>query len=123
MAAAVAIGIAVGCVNAALVIKFKLTTFVATIGTMFVARGIVYAISKGYYIYPLPDIVPEIGSARPLGLSWAFVVFAALLVAFQAVLDRTVWGLTVRATGRASASGVCRRGMTLKSPVVPRLTT
>ena len=38
-------GLAVGCVNGMLVGKFKLPPFIATLGTMFVARGIGYIVN------------------------------------------------------------------------------
>lgn len=107
LAVAVAAGALVGYVNALLVIKLRLTTFIATIGTMFAVRGLVYWISKGYYIYPLPSIISATGAAKPLGLSWAFVVFVALLAIFQWLLNETVWGLTVRATGSDREVAFC----------------
>lgn len=99
LAAGLAMGALVGIINAALIIKLGLSTFIATLGTTFAIRGVAYWLSRGYYIYPLPDIISTIGEARPLGLSWAFIVFVALLAVFQWLLSGTVWGLTVRATG------------------------
>jgi len=92
-------GAVVGTVNALMIIRLRLTTFIATIGMMFMVRGLIYWISKGFFIYPVPDVIREFGEAHPLGISWAFVVFGACLVAGHIALNHTVWGLCVRATG------------------------
>lgn len=99
VAAALASGVLVGIINATLVLKLRLTTFIATIGMMFAVRGVIYWVSKGFFIYPIPSAVREFGEARPLGVSWAFVVFMALIAIGHYALDHTVWGLCVRATG------------------------
>ena len=99
LAAGVASGVFVGWVNSLLVLKLKLTTFIATIGMMFMLRGVIYFISRGYYIYPLPEVISKYGQARPLGISWSFIFFVILLVIAQYMLSKTVWGLTVKATG------------------------
>lgn len=107
LAAGVLSGTAVGYINSLLVLKLKLSTFIATIGMMFMVRGVVYRISRGYYIYPLPNVIAEIGSARPLGISWSFLFFIVLLLVFQYLLDRSVWGLSIRATGSDREVAFC----------------
>ena len=107
MAAALVMGAVVGSANAFMVLKLKLSTFMATLGMMFALRGVVYAISRGWYIYPLPNVVKEIGQAKPLGISWAFIIFIVLLVIVQWLLSRTVWGLSVKATGSDREVAFC----------------
>jgi ribose transport system permease protein len=107
LAAGLLSGVVIGYINSILVLKLRLTTFIATIGMMFMVRGVVYRISKGYYIYPLPDIISKIGSAQPLGISWSFWFFIALLVIFQVLLSKTVWGLSVKATGSDREVAYC----------------
>lgn len=107
IAAAITASALVGYINTLLIVKLRLTTFIATIGTMFAVRGVVHWISKGYYVYPLPGAISAFGALRPLGLSWAFIAFVALLITFQWLLDKTVWGLTVRATGSDREVAFC----------------
>jgi ribose transport system permease protein len=92
-------GGAVGIVNYNLVFKAKIPAFLATIGTMFIAKGLALYISKGWDIYPLPDSVGEFGRAHPLGISWHFIIFISLVIISEIVLFLTVYGLEVRATG------------------------
>jgi ribose transport system permease protein len=94
-----ATGVGAGYLNSRLVLALKVPAFLATIGTMYIFRGLCVFISGGYTIYPLPKEIEVIGAATPFGLSVAFLIF--LLVAFigELVLRSTVWGLCVQATG------------------------
>ena len=92
-------GAIIGIVNYFLVFKTHIPAFLATIGTMFIARGIGLFISKGWEFYPLPESVNVFGTAQPLGISWHFWVFIFLIVISQLLLSFTLWGLEVKATG------------------------
>ena len=90
-------GLCVGLLNAYMVLKLKVSSFIATIGSMFAVRGIVSWVSGGYIIYPIQPILSNIGSAR-VGVSWAFWFMIASMLVIGYLLS-TVWGLSVRATG------------------------
>jgi ribose transport system permease protein len=92
-------GLAIGLVNYYMVFKVHLPAFLATIGTMFIAKGIGLFISKGWEIYPLPESLGAFGDAQPLGISWPFWIFIVLIVISQLLLSFTLWGLEVKATG------------------------
>ena len=92
-------GAAVGLTNYFLVFKTNIPAFLATIGTMFLAKGIALFISEGWEVYPLPEIIGGFGRVRPLGLSWHFWIFVVLVIISQLLLSLTVWGLEVKATG------------------------
>ncbi len=92
-------GAAIGIVNYFLVFRTFIPAFLATIGTMFIAKGIALFISKGWEVYPLPSIVGQLGRAQPLGVSWHFWIFVSLIIISQLFLSLTVWGLEVKATG------------------------
>jgi len=92
-------GTIIGLVNYYMVFKVHLPAFLATIGTMFIAKGIGMYISKGWEIYPLPESLGMFGSAQPLNISWHFWIFMFLIVISQLLLSFTLWGLEVKATG------------------------
>jgi len=92
-------GTLVGIANYNLVFKANIPAFLATIGTMFIAKGLGLYISKGWEVYPLPEVVGIFGRAQPLGVSWHFWIFVALIIISQLLLSLTVWGLEVKATG------------------------
>lgn len=124
-----AVGMLVGYVNGVLVTKFNVAPFIATLGMLYVARGIALLISNGS---TYPRLGGEealgntgfglIGGGRLLGIPtaiWIMVVFA-LVAAF--VLTRTPFGRWVYATGgnerAAELSGVPVRKVKLRVYVI-----
>jgi len=95
---ALVVGVGFGLLNCTLILKGKANPFVITIATMFVAKGLTTFVTGGITIYPLPDGWSEFGNAQPLGISWIFFIFVALVIIFELSLH-TVWGLELRATG------------------------
>ena len=89
----------IGLINGMLIVKLKIPAFIATIGMFYIARGISYLISKGYPFYPLPEFIVKYGSMEPLGTSWAFLIFIVLIIIFDQILRRTVYGRETYATG------------------------
>jgi ribose transport system permease protein len=104
---AIVIGILGGMVNALAIVKLKISPFITTISTLYVFRGIAYAVSKGFSIYPLPKEVGAFGSTFPMGLSWAFLIMMAVMAFGQLLLDRSIWGLRLRATGSDYEAAEC----------------
>ncbi len=92
-------GAVTGLINSFVVLKMGVPAFIATLGMLYMAKGINYLISKGYSIYPLPDVLNDLGVAQPLGISWSFFVFIVLAVIFDQILRRTVHGRKLYAVG------------------------
>ena len=92
-------GSLVGAINYNLIFNAHIPAFLATIGTMFIARGVGLFVTKGWELYPLPDSMGVFGRAQPLGISWHFWIFVILVIISQLLLSLTVWGLEVKATG------------------------
>jgi ribose/xylose/arabinose/galactoside ABC-type transport system permease subunit len=92
-------GMVIGLVNYYMVFKVHLPAFLATIGTMFISKGIGMYISKGWEIYPLPESLGVFGNAQPLEISWHFWIFVFLIIISQLFLSFSLWGLEVKATG------------------------
>jgi ribose transport system permease protein len=88
-----------GSINGILVAYFKLSAFIATIGMLYIAKGLKFIISKGYPIYPLPDSVNKFGSAEPFGLSWALIIAVIMVIVFDQIMRRTVYGRKLYAVG------------------------
>jgi ribose/xylose/arabinose/galactoside ABC-type transport system permease subunit len=60
---ALAVGLVIGLLNAVMVVKLRITPFIATLGTMYMGRGLSYLISDGLVIREgLPDAFPNIGN-------------------------------------------------------------
>jgi ribose transport system permease protein len=88
-----------GLVNGILVAHVKLSAFITTIGMLYIGKGLKYIISKGYPIYPLPDSVNKFGAAQPLGISWALIIAVILVIVFDQILRRTVYGRKLYSVG------------------------
>ena len=52
--AALAFGLAVGCLNGILIAKVHVAPFVATLGSMSICRGMCYVLTSGYFVANLP---------------------------------------------------------------------
>lgn len=100
-------GLVVGLMNGLIITKTHVTPFIMTICSMYAVRGLASWISNGYLIYPLPDGFTGLGSVNAFGISWAFWLMIGLMLVAWFFLDRTVWGLTVRATGSDRESAKC----------------
>lgn len=89
----------IGFLNGLFIVRLKIPAFIVTIGMLYIARGINYLICKGYPIYPLPEFIQKYGSGEPFGTSWGFLIFIVLIIAFDQILRRTVYGRETYATG------------------------
>lgn len=62
-------------------------------------KGISLAWKKGFLIYPLPDGIADLGMLKPFGISIAFICLVAITIIAWFILEKTVFGLEIRATG------------------------
>jgi erythritol transport system permease protein len=114
---ALAVGALVGVVNGLVVTRLNVAPFIATLGMLYVARGLALLITNGETFTKLSG-EPMLGNTgfittlagKPLGIPmpvWLMVVFA---IAFSVLLNRTAFGRWLYATGgnerAAQLSGV-----------------
>ena len=108
VAIALAASLLVGLINSVLVVKIGIPAVIATIGMQFVVRGASYSFTTGVPIYPLPPEMAILGSMRPLGVSFTFVLMLGLGLVVHILLTRTRWGASLFATGgNKMAAQVC----------------
>jgi simple sugar transport system permease protein len=91
-------GAIIGLVNGFLVVRLKVPSFIATLGTAFILNGFMLTISQAQAKVLPPS---SIGLGHWFGgYAWAEISWAVVLVAiFHVVLTRTRWGLHTVATG------------------------
>jgi ribose transport system permease protein len=98
--AGIALGIVIGLINGALVTRFKLQPFIATLATMSIFRGVAYIITGGW---PVLDMPPSFRAMLDGDLLGAFPIAVIILLAFAAVghvvLTRTKTGVYIFAIG------------------------
>lgn len=112
-----AVGAFVGLVNGILVAWLKVPAFVATLGTLYVARGVALLMTNGLTFNNLAGR-PELGNTgfewlgfnRLWGVPFSIFVLAAIAVATYLLLTRTPFGRWLYSTGgnpkAAELSGV-----------------
>lgn len=97
-------GLAVGLVNGLLVTRMKLPPFIATLGMLGVARGLVLLWTGARTIAPLPDAFNNIANGYILGLPSLFWILVLVTIVAAFVLGRTVFGRYVYAVGSNAES-------------------
>jgi ribose transport system permease protein len=108
-----AVGLLSGAVSGLLVAFGKLPPFIATLGTMTVARGVAFTLTQAIPIANLPKSFTIWGTGRTLGIPNQVIVMLVLVVVFAFILAKTKLGRHVYAIGSnfeaARLSGVNTR--------------
>jgi ribose transport system permease protein len=108
-------GVASGAVNGTLVAFGKLPPFIATLGTMTVARGVAFILTGAIPIANLPQGFTTFGTGRTFGIPNPVIIMALLFLLFGFLLAKTKLGRHVYATGSnfeaARLSGVSTRNV------------
>jgi ribose/xylose/arabinose/galactoside ABC-type transport system permease subunit len=99
LAACLAVGLLFGIVNALVVTRLRIIPFVATLGTLWIGRGLGLWLTKSVPV-EFPDAVTQIGAQRLFGVVPLPVVVFLLVVLCAAVLLRwTAFGRQLYALG------------------------
>lgn len=93
------VGGVLGLANGLLVTRFKLPPFIATLGMLGIARGIVLVITNANTIQGLPDGFQEIANGSILGIPNLLIIFVIITAIAWFVLNRTVFGRYVYSVG------------------------
>lgn len=78
----------VGVLNGLLVTKLHMASFIASLGTMYIARSITQVIAQGKPIGNLPEEFVKFGNATFGPLAWYFFVLLIVLIVLQFLLKR-----------------------------------
>ena len=95
----VAVGGVLGIANGLLVTKFKLPPFIATLGMLGIARGIVLVITDANTIQGLPEGFQTLANGSIVGIPNLLIIFIAITAIAWFVLNRTVFGRYVYSVG------------------------
>lgn len=95
----VAVGAACGFLNGFISERWKVPSFIITLGMMYVARGGAEQYTHAATIYDLPASFNSFGTATILQVPAVFVVALLLTAVGWFVLTRTVFGRMIYATG------------------------
>ena len=92
-------GALIGAINGLLTSRFKLSSWITTLATQFVCKGLVTTISQGITLDVKALGTKAFKDARPLSLSWLFFIFVLIILLLDIVVRRTSFGYKLRAVG------------------------
>jgi ribose transport system permease protein len=95
---ALGVGTACGAVNGLLTVRLRLPSFIVTLGTLEMARGLTYIATRSETVY-VGERVEGLAEGAFLGLSAPFLASVALVAVAQFALTRTVFGRHATAIG------------------------
>ena len=98
------VGLGIGLINGLLVTRMGLPPFIATLGMLGAARGLVLLLTGAKTIAPLPDAFNIIANGYFLGLPSLFWILVLVAVIAAFVLGRTVFGRYIYAVGSNAES-------------------
>ncbi len=123
------VGMGVGAVNGMLVTRFNVAPFIATLGTLYVARGFALLRNSGA---TFPNLIgdselgntgfPKLGSGELLGLPYSIWIMAVLAIIATFIATKTPFGRQIYAIGgnerAAKLSGVRVKRVTLAAYII-----
>ncbi|MCI9681308.1 MAG: ABC transporter permease [Lachnospiraceae bacterium] len=92
-------GAAVGLLNGFCVCHLGLSSWITTLATQFICQGLAVTVSQGAPISIMSLNTGAFIRAKPLGLSWLFFIFIALIVLLDILIRRTRYGFFLRSVG------------------------
>jgi len=97
IAASTLVGCVCGLFNGLVSERWKVHSFIVTLGMLNIARGAALQISDSRTIFSFPDAFNEMGSAVIAGVPVIFLMALAIVLAGRFVLARTVFGRMIYA--------------------------
>lgn len=92
-------GLLFGIINAVCIVKLNIPAMIATLGSMYMARGLVMIITKGAPVFPLPEAFGKFGKGYLAGVPYVIIIAAILSIIGHWVLAHTTYGRKVYAIG------------------------
>ena len=92
-------GLVLGTINGVIVTRFRINSFIATLGTMTMIRGLCLVFTEGKMVSTQNAFIKALGEAEFLGLSSLFYIYVAVLAIVSVVLAYTNFGRRIYATG------------------------
>ena len=92
-------GLVLGIINGIIVTRFRINSFITTLGTMTMIRGLCLVFTGGKMVSTQNPLIKALGTADFFGLSFFFLVFIVVLAVLSVMLAYTNFGRRVYATG------------------------
>ena len=93
----ICVGVAIGLLNGFLVVNMGISSFIATMGTLYICGGLRYLVNHGTAM-TLPESFRNFSQLTPLGISWFFWIVVGIYIIVGFVQRKTVFGRRLYAT-------------------------
>ena len=97
--ASILVGSACGLFNGFVAERWKIHSFIVTLGMLNIARGAALQISESRTIFSFPAVFNQFGAATVLGVPVIFIIAVVLVLIGRFILNRTVYGRLIYAIG------------------------
>jgi len=92
-------GFLIGTINGLIVTRFRINSFITTLGTMTMIRGLCLVFTDGKMVSTKNEFISALGGARLLGLSSLTYIYILILIIISIILAYTNFGRRIYATG------------------------
>ena len=92
-------GSACGLINGVLITKVRINPFIATLGMLSIARGVVLVITKGYSITVVDPLIIGLGQGYFGPIPVPVIIMAVLVVIMAIIYSTTIFGSHLQAMG------------------------
>lgn len=92
-------GLVSGMITGFVIVHFNIPSMIGSLGMQFILRGVVYVVTKGNPLYPLPEAFQFWGLGSVFGVPVPMIIFVVFAVIFGYVLKNTTYGRSVYAIG------------------------
>ncbi|MCG8508937.1 MAG: ABC transporter permease [Rhodospirillales bacterium] len=82
-----AVGISIGAINGYVITRFRINSFVVTLGMMSLARGAAMVLTSGYFVTSLPESFLLIGRGEIMGIPFPVIASVLIVLAFHFLLN------------------------------------
>jgi len=96
---ALLLGAFIGLINGLVIVKLKIPPMIATLGMMYIARGVIYVITRGKPVYPLPEAFKQISQGDLFGVPYPVYIALVIILLGNFLLKHTLFGRRVMAIG------------------------
>lgn len=104
--AAVALGVAAGCISGLVSVLAKLPTFITTLAMMGILQGVAFLLTNGQPVAGFPNAYTVIGTGKLGSFPLAIAIVVVSYVALHIMLNHTVLGQKIYAVGGNRAAAI-----------------
>lgn len=97
-------GILIGMLNGILITRGRIPSFIATLGTLMIAKSLAFVITNGQVLFNIPDSLQYMGQHDILGIPMVVMMVIAVYLLCHLALDKTPFGKKIYAVGADSNS-------------------